>query len=126
LISEPARGSRRERRRIDIEVRLLGAYHDGHLILRYLNVVAYRLDQPNAAADRKFRRWVGHGDWLMDDVGISNEGFMTHEVILRGGAKWYIECEDFAFEWQAGGYDPETFALDQDTPNRLGQEQPGS
>jgi len=40
LISEPANGDRRQRRRIDIQVRLLGAYHDGHLTLRCLNVVA--------------------------------------------------------------------------------------
>jgi hypothetical protein len=108
LISEPAQGTRRERRRIDIQVRLLGAYHDGHLTIRYLNVAAYRLDQPNRPEDQENRRWVGHGDWLIDEVGLSKEGFMTHEVSFRWGGTWYIECEDFSYEWQSGGYDPES------------------
>jgi hypothetical protein len=101
-------------------VRLLGADHDGHLTLRYRNVVAYRLEQPNSVEYRKFRRWVGHGDWLTDDMSLSPDGFVTHEVSFRWGGTWYIECEDIACEWQAGAYDAETLDTEEDSPNRLG------
>ena len=120
LVAERAWGDRRQRRRIDIEVRLLGAWHDGHLTLRYRNVVAYRLDQPNRPADRLYRRWVGHGDWLVDDVGLSAEGFVTHEVLVAWGGRWYIECEDLADSWERGEYASETLDVDEDSPNRLG------
>ena len=120
LIFEPTQGKRRQRRRIDIEIRLLGPLHDGYFVLRYSNVVSYRIDQPNHSEDRHYRRWVGHGDWLIDDIGLSSDGFMVHEAMFRWGGKLYIECEDFAYEWQPGGYSPETLVLDEDVPNRLG------
>src|SRR5262245_5051906 len=120
LVSEPAKGNRRQRRRIDIQIRLLGTHHDGHLTLRYLNVVGYCMDQPNRPEDRKARQWVGHGDWLIDEVGLSKEGFMTHEVAFCWGGRFYIECEDFTYEWRSDGYDTETLVIEEGNPNRLG------
>ena len=122
VLREPARGDRRERRRIDLEVRLLGAYHDGFLTFQYRNVVAYRLEQPNTRAERPFRALVGHGDWLTDDIGLSPDGFATHEVLFRHDGRWYIECEDLTCLWDPGKYLPESLDLDMDVPNRLGRE----
>jgi hypothetical protein len=121
LVSEPAGGSRRNRRRIDIEVRLLGAYHDGYLVLRYRNVVAYRVEQPNHAQDRLYRRWVGHGDWLTDDIGLSVDGFVTHDVVFQWGGTWRIECEELAHEWTPGVYGPEALDVDVDRPHVIGE-----
>lgn len=118
-LHEPARGDRRERRRIDLEVRLLGAYHDGYLTFRYRNVVAYRVAQTNTPSARPFRGLVGHGDWLTDDIGISAEGFVTHDVLFALGGRWFIECEELTCEWEAGGYGPESPELDPDVSNRL-------
>jgi hypothetical protein len=112
--------ARRQRRRIDMEVRLLGAYHDGHLTLRYRKVIAYRQEQPNRVEQRNYRLWVGHGDWLIDDVDLSAGGFVTHEVALRWGGTWCIECEDMAFEWQLGAYDAETLDTEEELPHALG------
>ena len=118
-LHEPARGDRRQRRRIDLEVRLLGAHHDGHLVFRYRNVVAYRVEQANAPSARPFRALVGHGDWLVDDIGISGEGFVTHEVLFFLGGRWFIECEELHCEWEPGEYGPESPEIEPDVSNRL-------
>jgi hypothetical protein len=107
--SEPARGKRRQRRRIDVEVRLPGAYHDGYITLRYCNVASYRLEQPSKENRLKYE---GHGDWLTDDIGLSPTGLVVHEVTFRDGAAWYIECEDVSYEWEDGSYGPETLDLE--------------
>src|SRR6266567_6369199 len=54
-----------------IRIRLLGAYHDGHIKLVYLKVFAYTLQ--GAGCDR------GLGDWLYDEFRISPNGHLTHE-----------------------------------------------
>jgi hypothetical protein len=89
--------------------------------LTYRNVVEYRIQQPNRPEDRTYRQWVGHGDWLIDEVGLSKNGFMTHEVCFSWGGTWYIECEDFSYEWQLGQPDPETLVVEENKPNRMAE-----
>lgn len=68
-----------------IHVRLLGAYHDGYIELTYKNVHAYLLEN--------------HGDWITDEVRLSANGMVEHEIAWLGG-KWIIECEDIVYEWK--------------------------
>jgi hypothetical protein len=64
-ISEPASGSRREIRHVEIGVRLLGAFHDGFLELSYPGVCSYSLSGRSGNS-----RNVGHGDWLTDEIRL--------------------------------------------------------
>lgn len=92
-ISEIASGERRQNRHINIDVRLLGAYHDGYLDLCYKNVVQYEL--------RKSDSWDSHGDWLYDEVRLSDNNLVLHEIELASDIIWLIECKDIEFNWKS-------------------------
>ena len=49
-VREFAEGARHERRKSAITIRLLGAYHDGHIVFRYTGVTRYTIDS-SACAD---------------------------------------------------------------------------
>jgi hypothetical protein len=72
-------------------VRLLGAYHDGYIELRYLDVFAYRLWSNDCHR--------GSGDWLYDEFRLSERGNLLHEIEWSSGGTWSIEASDLAFEW---------------------------
>ena len=85
--------------KVNITVRLLGAYHDGHIELRYEGVNEYPLstsrnDVPLPGVDS------GHGDWLYDEVRLSANGFALHEAEFSRGGHWLIECESMSAHWQ--------------------------
>src|SRR6188508_2465664 len=62
-IVEPAEGSRSERRSIDFEIRLLGPYHDGHIVYKYANVLNYSLVMP---VGNHRLGGAGHDGWQID------------------------------------------------------------
>jgi hypothetical protein len=97
-ITEPSSGERREQRRIDIQLRLLGSYHDGHLELSYQDVQSYSLEAPlmPAGGDRP----VGHGDWLVDEIRLSERGHVMHEIRFSTGALWAIESLNVQCQWR--------------------------
>lgn len=78
--------------KVDITVRLLGAYHDRALIFGYTDVRSYQLCGTigNAA-----EAW--HGDWLVDEFNVTNDGFVTHEMQWSSGSTWYFESRDIEF-----------------------------
>lgn len=80
-----AAGDRREKRRAQIKSRFLGAYHDGYLELTYTNVSSFSVEQ-------------GLGDWLYDEVRLSESGAILHEIEFAGGY-WKIEAEDIRAVW---------------------------
>lgn len=85
-----------QQRHVEIHVRLLGAYHDGHIELVYKRVQNYTLT-------KHMHKWMsginqGHHDWLIDEIRLSDQGFVLHEVMFDG-AHWLIECEDVAYTW---------------------------
>lgn len=88
-ISELATGDRQEIRQTNIKVRLLGAYHDGHIEIDYINVFKYSI----GSADEN------HGDWLYDEIRLSTGGNVLHEIEI-GGTTWMIECKDISYCWQ--------------------------
>ena len=87
-ISETGAGEGQENRSVSIKVRLLGAYHDGHIELAYKNVRRYSLGSINK----------GHGDWMYDEVRLSDAGHVLHEIEI-GGTTWLIECDDISYSW---------------------------
>lgn len=94
-ISEPAEGERSEVRQTRIVVRLLGAYHDGHIEYEYTGVTKYIMTAPDC---RK-----GLGDWIEDNVVVVKDR-LCHAISWRVGAApeqtlWFIEADDIAYRW---------------------------
>lgn len=97
-VAEPFSGDRRQHRHIEISLRLFGAYHDGYLDLKYKDVRSYSLEKP---ADFSMPPLdVGHGDWLTDEVRLSERGLVIHEIEFSRGSRWLIECGDIVYQWQ--------------------------
>jgi hypothetical protein len=87
----PAQG---ESRSLSLRVRLLGAYRDGHIDLLYPRVFAYRFD----VADGR----QGHRDWRYDELRLSEDGHLIHEIEWRGlneAGSWLIEASDVEYRW---------------------------
>lgn len=87
-IFETATGERQEIRQTHIKVRLLGAYHDGHIEINYVNVFGYSIGSACKS----------HGDWGYDEIRLSDGGNVLHEVEI-GSATWVIECKDIHYVW---------------------------
>ena len=93
VISEPSKGERNEIRSVSILVRLLGAYHDGIIELRYPQVFGYNLSL-NASES--------HRDWRYDEFRLSERGTLVHEIEWCGAqdtGRWIIEASDVEFSW---------------------------
>ena len=95
---EPSSGEYREKRGLEIHIRLLGAYHDGYLNLVYSGVRSYSLDTPSDFALPP--NGVGHGDWLVDEIRLSDHGHVLHEIEFSRGSRWVIECRDIMYRWE--------------------------
>lgn len=79
-------------RRVDAVLRLLGAWHDGHLELRYTNVTRYVTALVLGPR--------GHGDVMIDEVVLEDDGQVTHEIAFEDG-NWSLTCEDVVATWIA-------------------------
>jgi hypothetical protein len=91
---EPSSGQRAENRYVSLTVRLLGAYHDGHIELHYPRVSAYRFDV-SALAD-------GHRDWRYDELRVDDAGSVEHEIEWAGRdtiGRWCIVASDVEHRW---------------------------
>lgn len=81
---------------ITIQIRLLGAYHDGYIELAYPRVFRYELHSSTSAR--------GLGDWRYDEFTLSPNGHLIHEIEWAGftGEKpthWIIKASDIQFQW---------------------------
>ena len=74
IVREPACGERNENRSLEIFIRLLAAYHDGYIELTYKNVRSYSLGKPRDS-------WLNHRDWLNDEIRLSENGLVLHEIV---------------------------------------------
>ena len=92
-VREPSAGERSEVRHIDISVRLLGAYQDVWIDLVYTDVKDYSLQLTRADSSSD----IGHGDWLVDELRLSESGLVIHEVVFSTGARWFIECRNICY-----------------------------
>jgi len=89
IIQESGKGDRLQYRSTDIEIELLGAFHDRILKIEYRNVLRYSLDSMTEG--------TGHESWEIDEVGLSDRFVVCHKIKFSSGAFWYIECERFSF-----------------------------
>ena len=88
---EVIESGRNDERTCDIKVRLLGAFHDGHLVLLYKGVKSYQVGS-SASEHTAINR---------DEVRLSDSGYVLHEIQWWQSFSWLIECEDIFFEWQS-------------------------
>ena len=98
-LTETARPKDRSERRLDLHIRLLGAYHDGWIDLRYHDVSRYRLDlhAPRTNVGR-----AGHRDWRYDEFRLASGGRVEHEIEWWGSeaaGNWLIEAADVTHRW---------------------------
>jgi hypothetical protein len=83
-------------RTVALEVRLLGAYQDGYISLRYPQVFAYRLDVWDSVQ--------GYREWRYDEFRLSDSGHVIHEIEWAGAeatSRWLIEASDVQMAWEA-------------------------
>jgi hypothetical protein len=97
VIVEPFSGERREKRSLEINLRLLGAYHDGYIDIQYQGVESYLLETPSEFESPPLN--VGHGDWLIDEIRLSERGLALHEIKFSRGSSWVIECTEIIYQW---------------------------
>ncbi len=93
---EHASGERDEIRKLGLEIKLLGAYHDLYLTFTYKNIKSYNLEANHLDN--------GHRDWMLDEYRLSENGLLIHEIEWVGStktARWWIECEDIALKIEA-------------------------
>ncbi len=98
-ITEPSTGERSHIRHVEIHVRLLGAWHDGYIQLCYKDVRRYALSAPHLYPEAEY----AHGDWLVDEIRLSEAGLVEHEVRFSTRSRWLIECADIEHGWEPRG-----------------------
>jgi len=96
-IREPAQGERKEFRQIEIRIALLGAYHDGNIEIFYPQVANYHIVRGFDSSTRGKK--IGHGDWLTDEVRLTDAGRVIHEIEFEKGI-WVIEAGDIEYRWK--------------------------
>lgn len=72
-------------RGLDIYLRLLGSYNDGYIEFHYKNIGDSSL--------------VAAMEWMYDEVQLTDEGRVLHQIRFDGDNYWRIECEDFTYVW---------------------------
>lgn len=92
IIQKLGQGERSKQISIDIRIHLLGAYHDGYIEISYNNVKSYILTAP-------FKENGLHGDWLYDEIRLSDRGYCLHEIEWSEGSSWLIESSDIIYRW---------------------------
>jgi hypothetical protein len=77
-----------------LSVRLLGAYQDRYIELRYPRVFSYRLNIDDGK--------LGQRDWRYDEFRLSERGHLIHEIEWSGlhpTGSWIIEASDIEIDW---------------------------
>jgi hypothetical protein len=97
-ISELSSGTRQQHRSIQIVLELLAAYHDSYIQLTYKDVQMYAVNAPPGFKLPPLG--VGHGDWLTDEIRLSERGMVLHEIEFSRGSRWLIEAMDIQYEWK--------------------------
>jgi hypothetical protein len=95
-VVEAGSGARKEKRAMGIVIRLLGAYQDRHMLLKFLKVRRYQAEY--SAADAK-RPDIGHGDVFDDSIRLTPDGYVLYSMNMEFG-RIEIEAKDLEFSQQ--------------------------
>ena len=83
---------------VSISLRLLGAYHDGFITLKYTDVQYYRLDRNKSSVVK-----ASHGDLRCAEFRLDEDGNIIHEFdwyTLDENAVFLIACKHIGYEWE--------------------------
>lgn len=97
VVREIATGERREVRRAQIEMTLLGQFHDRRIHLLYEAVESYRWEMPASGAPRY--EHTAHGDLYTHEICVAANGRLTHEILFERNSTFFVECGSIK-HWQ--------------------------
>lgn len=98
-VKELSSGSRSQIRSIVIGARFLGAYHDLTFDIEYRGVKSYSIIKETG--DGPPGRQTEHGDWRIDEVTLTEDGDISHEILFMGYASWRITCTDLKYDFSS-------------------------
>ena len=85
-------------RAVSIQVRLQGAYSDGHLKLTYHGVTSHEFSWTPQTSEQPF----GHRDWRYDEFRLASPGLFEHEIEWWGQqatGRWLIRAAQIEAQW---------------------------
>jgi hypothetical protein len=97
LVQDSAPDDFDEHRAASVKVILRRRYPTGKLVLEYSGVVAYSL-QLLERGKLPPRTKGSHGDWLIDEVRLSESGGVEHEIEFSNGGTWLVECATLSYQ----------------------------
>jgi hypothetical protein len=92
-VQEAASGKRKEIRRIEIAVSLLGPFHDRRIHLAYFGVQRYSLVAPSTDGEPEYQN-SSHGNLYTHEIRLGHENLLIHEILFERDATFLIECSD--------------------------------
>ena len=98
-IREVASGERKEIRRLEVILSLLGPFHDRRIQMHYTGVTRYTFDAlPHYGVPRYDH--TAHGDLFTHEIRLGHDGLLIHELLFESDATFLIECSDFSHSEQ--------------------------
>jgi hypothetical protein len=82
---------------VQIQLRLLGAYHDGNITFTYNDVQYYRLDRHKSSTVKS-----SHGDLRYEEFRLDEDENIIHEYdwyTLGENALFLIACKSIDYQW---------------------------
>jgi hypothetical protein len=73
----------------NISATFLNAFEDRLLSFSYRDVVHYKLSTPG--------KIQAHGEVYFDEVRLSDQMNVVHEILFMNDIRWVIECKEFSF-----------------------------
>jgi hypothetical protein len=94
-VSEVATGERKQIRNIEITLCFLGPFHDFKFYLKYSSVSSYQstFGHPEST---NIPIPTSHGDLLIHEMRISNQGHQEHELLFSSGSTIVIAFGEFS------------------------------
>jgi hypothetical protein len=84
---------------VDMELQLLGAYHNGNIVINYSEVSSYKIEWNFFQEQEINSKKPWHGDWIIDEISLSDSGKVIHEIEFRFDGHWIIECQEINYNW---------------------------
>jgi hypothetical protein len=91
-VVESGAGERKQKRTLGLVIRLLGAYHDRYLFLKFSGVQSYAIEHSSNTNHGK----RGHGDVLDDSIQLTPQGYVLYSLRMEFG-RVEIEAKDLEF-----------------------------
>ncbi len=44
--------------------------------------------------------YIAHGDWIIDEILVAENGFVSHEIEFSEAGAWNVICRDIAYRWR--------------------------